>query len=137
MRKLFKLGSHPINLIFRFLLEIIALLVVALWAWTSFDGWLGLVAAFVVPFGLALIWGTFTVPEDPSRSGKSPVPIPGALRLLLELLIFSFSAWCLYAMGMSSLTRILVLLVFFHYLISMDRIRWLIKKSPAEEAGDY
>lgn len=131
MRKLFNLGSHPVNLLFRFLLEIAVLLIVALWCWRSFDGWMGLVLAFVLPFLLALIWGTFTVPDDPSRSGKAPVPIPGLFRLLLELVIFCFATWCLYSLRMPYLSGIFAAITGLHYLISADRIRWLIKKSPA------
>ena len=85
---LFKLGGHPVNLLFRFLLELTVLGVVAIWSWKSIESWAGMVLAFVIPFVMAVIWGTFAVPDDPSRSGKAPVPTPGALRLLLELLFF-------------------------------------------------
>ena len=129
--KIFNLGFHPVNLLFRFLLELAVLAVAVLWAWISYEGWVGFVLAFVLPFLLAVIWGSFTVPGDPSRSGKSPVPISGTLRLLLELLIFSFPIWCLFDMHRSRFALVLGLLVLLHYLLSLDRIRWLIKKSPA------
>ena len=129
--KLFKLGAHPINLLFRFLLELIVLGIAAIWSWRTFEDWRGTVLAIVIPFVMALIWGSFAVPDDPSRSGKAPVPISGALRLLLELLFFSFAVWCLFELGFSGLAKVFALLVVLHYIISGDRIRWMIKKSPA------
>lgn len=129
--KLFKLGAHPVNLLFRFLLELIVLGIAAIWSWKNFEDWTGTVLAIVVPFVMAVIWGSFAVPDDPSRSGKAPVPIPGALRLLLELLFFSFAVWCLFELGFSGLAKVFALLVLLHYIISGDRIRWMIKKSPA------
>ena len=128
MMNFFNLGSHPVNLIYRFLLEILALFVVALWSWRSAGGWMGLVLAFLLPFSLALIWGIFAVPDDPSRSGKAPVPIAGSLRLFLELLIFSFAIWCLADQGMPYLAAAFAILVLFHYLVSLDRVKWLVKK---------
>ena len=89
---------------------------------------MGVVLAFVLPFALALIWGIFAVPGDPSRSGKAPVPIAGSLRLLLELLVFSFPVWCLADQGMPYLAGAFAILVLFHYIISLDRIKWLVKK---------
>ena len=128
---LFKLGGHPFNLLFRFLLELAVLGVSAIWSWKSFEGWQGTVLAIVIPFVMAVIWGTFAVPNDPSRSGKAPVPIPGVLRLLLELLFFSFAVWCFYDLGLSGLAIVFVLMILLHYTLSGDRIRWMIKKSPA------
>lgn len=128
---IFKLGYHPVNLLFRFLLELIVLGIVAVWSWRTFGGWIGPVLAFVIPFLLAVVWGSFTVPDDPSRSGKAPIPTPGSLRLLLELLFFSFAVWCLFDLGKSRMGTIFAALVLVHYIISADRIRWLLKKSPA------
>ncbi len=116
---------------FRFLLELVALGAVSFWSWKSFEGWTGAVMAFVIPFTLAVIWGTFAVPDDPSRSGKAPVPISGLLRLVLELSFFVFAVWCFFEMGLSGMGKAFALLVLIHYFISLDRIRWLIKKSPA------
>jgi hypothetical protein len=79
------MGSNPINLALRFILEIAALFALGYWGWTQHDG----VWRFVWGIGLvilaAVIWGTFAVPDDPSRSGNAPVPVPGALRLVIEL----------------------------------------------------
>ena len=87
---------------------------------------MGFVMAFALPFLMAIIWGVFAVPEDPSRSGKAPVPISGKLRLLLEILIFLGAVWALRATGFPLASKILGLLVTAHYLFSLDRIDWLL-----------
>ena len=81
-----------------------------------------------LPLFAAVLWGTFAVPDDPSRSGKSPVPVPGFLRLLLELAFFATGAWCCFAAGQSTWGWILGLSTLLHYILSYDRITWLLKQ---------
>jgi len=122
------MGSNPINLAFRFLLEIAAFVAMAYWGWTQYDGVWRVVFAVGAPLLAAVLWGTFAVPDDPSRSGKAPVPVPGIVRLLLELAIFGFATWALYDAGQTTIALIFALLVLFHYLISYDRIAWLVRR---------
>jgi hypothetical protein len=129
------MGSHPINLTLRFILEIIALisighwtLDIGHWAWTLSDTWLHYFYAFSFPVLFAAFWGIFTVKNDPSRSGKAPIPIPGYLRLILELTFFSFATWGLKNSGYSQFALTFFIVVIFHYLLSYDRIKWLIKQ---------
>ena len=104
------MGSHPINLIIRFLLEIIALMSVGMWGWKQSDGWLRFVLAIGIPIILAAIWGTFAVPDDPSRSGTAPIVTPGFIRLVIELGFFALATWALYDMGSIKLSWLLELL---------------------------
>ncbi len=83
--------------------------------------------AIGLPLLVAILWGTFSVPDDPSRSGGAPVPVPGALRLALELAIFGFATWGLYSTRAVSWSLILGGLVALHYALSYDRIAWLIR----------
>ena len=122
------MGSHPINLVIRFLLEITALIVVGLWGWKQSESWPRFVMAIGIPILLAAIWGTFAVPDDPSRSGAAPVPVPGVVRLLIELGIFAFATWVLYDMGYIKASWILGLIVVIHYAVSYDRISWLLSQ---------
>ncbi|MCP4362229.1 MAG: YrdB family protein [Chloroflexi bacterium] len=122
------MGSHPINLFFRFVLELSALAAMGVWGWQQGEGWLRLLLALGIPIIAAILWGTFAVPDDPSRSGKAPIAVPGILRLLLELVFFIFATWALYDVGFSGLSWALGLLVTIHYLASYDRILWLVKK---------
>jgi hypothetical protein len=121
------MGSHPINLAFRFLLEVAALLAIGYWGWSASTGGLRFVLAFGLPIMAAVLWGTFRVPNDASSSGKAPVPIPGILRLLLELAYFAFAVWGLYDAGAVRLSWVLGLAVVVHYALSYDRISWLIQ----------
>ncbi|MFN2152534.1 MAG: YrdB family protein, partial [Anaerolineales bacterium] len=84
------------------------------------------VLALGIPLILAIVWGTFAVPNDPSRSGAAPVAVPGILRLLIELVIFGLAVWALHDMGYTRFSWILAVIVALHYIASYDRIRWLI-----------
>ncbi len=121
------MGAHPINLILRFILELTALYVTGLWGWKLCDSWLHFVSGFGIPLLISVLWGVFAVPNDPSRSGSAPVPIRGYLRLLMELAIFAFATWTLFNMGNAILGWIFGLIVLFHYIISYNRVIWLIE----------
>jgi len=122
------MGSHPINLIIRFLLEISALVSVGVWGWNVSDGWLRFVLAIGIPIILAIIWGIFAVPNDPSRSGRAPVVTPGVIRFVIELGFFAFAIWSLYDMGLKKLSLALGITVVLHYIVSYDRITWLLSQ---------
>ena len=122
------MGSHPINLLFRFLLELLTLGITALWAYRQLTGLLGFALTVLLPLLLALVWGAFTVPGDPTRSGRAPVATPGFIRLFIELGIFAFAVWELYDLGYSVLCFAFGLLVAVHYALSYDRIKWLLQR---------
>lgn len=122
------MGSHPLNLIFRFLLELIALASFGLWAWKQHDSWVRILLAIGVPLVLAIIWGTFAVPNDPSRSGRAPVVTPGFARLIIELGFFVFAIWVLRDIEWNRMSLIMGIAVLLHYLLSYDRIIWLLSK---------
>ncbi|OUR92056.1 hypothetical protein A9Q87_08125 [Flavobacteriales bacterium 34_180_T64] len=120
------MGSHPVNLIIRFLLELIALMAMGFWGWEQSDGWLQFVLALGLPITAAVIWGVFAVPDDPSRSGSAPVVVHGILRLTIELLFFVLATWAMYDLGYLILSWIFGSIVAVHYIISYDRIQWLL-----------
>lgn len=122
------MGTHPINLAVRFILEICALAAMVYWGWTQHAGWLRFILAIGLPLLAASVWGTFAVPNDPSRSGKAPIPIPGVVRLVLELIFFALAAWMLYDAGATLLGLGMGVVVIIHYAASYDRIAWLIKQ---------
>ena len=122
------MGSHPINLALRFILEMVVLFSFVYWGWTQHEG----IWRFVWSIGLvlagAVIWGTFAVPDDPSRSGKAPVPVPGIVRLLLELVFFAAGVAAFIAAGQTTWGIVLAVVVVVHYALSYDRIAWLLKQ---------
>ncbi len=122
------MGSHPLNLAFRFLLELLALISFGLWGWKlTQSGW-RYILVLLVPLIFALAWGIFNVPDDPSRSGNAPIMVTGVIRLILELVFFTLASLTLYQLGYQNLWWILGFAVILHYLISYDRIIWLIAR---------
>jgi hypothetical protein len=122
------MGSNPINLAVRFLLEIAGLMAIGYWGWHQGEGFLSIILAIGLPVIAAVLWGTFAVLEDPSRSGKAPVPIPGILRLVLETAFFGFATWALYEAGAPRLGLVYAIVVLLHYAVSYDRLLWLVKQ---------
>jgi hypothetical protein len=122
------MGSNPINLAVRFFLELTALVAMSFWGWNQGVGVLRFVLAFGIPVIAAAIWVTFAVPNDPSRSGKAPVSVSGILRLILELIFFSFATWTIYSAGATTLSWVFGIVILAHYILSYDRLHWLIKQ---------
>jgi hypothetical protein len=123
------MGSHPVNLAVRFMLELAALVAMGYWGWSQYTGWLRVGLAIGLPLLAAVLWGTFAVPNDPSRSGKAPVPVPGIVRLILELAFFAFASWALFDAGLTGWGLIMAIVVIVHYVVSFDRIAWLVRQS--------
>lgn len=120
------MGSHPLNLALRFLLELAALSSMAVWGWQRGDGWLRFLLAAAIPIVAGALWGTFAVPDDPSRSGGAPIPVSGVVRLAIEAFIFGFGIWMLRDAGFPRAAWVFAAIVVAHYAISFDRIRWLL-----------
>lgn len=121
------MGSHPLNLALRFLLEITALICVGIWGWNKTDSFTKYILAIGLPILLAAIWGIFAVPGDPSRSGQTVVVTPGMIRLVIELGIFAFATWAIYSQGNQKFSYVFAGVVVLHYIISYDRIVWLFE----------
>lgn len=125
------MGTHPINLALRFLLELSALGVFVMWGWivgSNSSPWIGNSLAISLPVLAATVWGVFNVPGDPSRSGIAPVIIPGVLRLLIELTFFGLATYCLNDLNYTNLYWIFGGVVVLHYIVSYDRVLWLVDR---------
>lgn len=120
------MGSHPLNLGLRFILEVLALVVMAVWGWQQADGVLRIILAIGLPLIAMVVWGVFNVPDDSSRSGKAPVVVPGIVRLLIELALFALATWLLFSVGQTTPGIIFAIIVVVHYALSYDRIAWLL-----------
>ncbi len=119
------MSSNPINLALRFILELTALASLGLWGWYKGDGWLRFVLALVIPLTFAALWGIFRIPGDP---GHAPVATPGIIRLAFELTYFSLATWSLYDAHFTTLAWVQGGAVLLHYLVSYDRILWMISR---------
>ena len=122
------MGSHPINLAIRFLLEIFSLVSISIWGWKQSQGWLSYALAIGIPIVFAAIWGIFTVVNDPSRSGSASIPVSGIVRLGIEFLFFGLAIWALYNMELKHVSLLFGSIVLIHYVISYNRIYWLLQK---------
>ena len=122
------MGKNPLNLAFRFLLELCALVIFGLWGWNSTTSALRYLLVATLPLLAAVLWGTFNVPDDPSRSGKAPVPVSGFLRFTLELAFFALAVLVLCDLGWITPAWIFSAAVLVHYALSYDRIAWLLKQ---------
>ncbi|HET6861145.1 MAG TPA: YrdB family protein [Streptomyces sp.] len=121
------IAYHPAMLGLRLVLELSALVCFGYWAWQVSEGPLRYVAVIAAPLLAAVAWGVFATPGDESRSGKTVVPTPGALRLLLELAVFFGGAAALHAAGAELLALVLAGILAAYHAASLDRVAWLLR----------
>lgn len=119
---------HPANLALRFFLELAALAGFAVFAWNWTSGVWRYLAAAAIVVGIGVLWATFAVPGDPSRSGHAPVPVSGTVRLILELLVLLGGAFALYLAGYGWIALLLAALIAVHYGLSVERLVWLLEQ---------
>ena len=122
------MGSHPINLGVRFVLEIAALVAFAQWGWIAFGSGFQWAAVIAAPVAAAAACGTFNVAGDPSRSGKAAIPVPGPVRLGIELVFFALAAVALGIVGPDWLAWTFAAIAAGHYALSWDRVAWLLRR---------
>lgn len=116
------------NLLLRFALEIAALISIGVFAWTHFNGYFKYVLTLVLPIAVMMIWSVFAVPNDPSRSGQTVIAVNGVTRLVIELLIFAMAVAALYFSHVKAVGIMFLCLILLHYIISADRIKWLLNQ---------
>ena len=134
------MANHPANLAFRFLLELFGLAAFAYWGWSVGGGWRWPLA-IGLPVLAAVIWGTFRTPGDSSHGQHVPVAVHGIIRLMLELGFFGLAVVALFHAGATIPALILAVLVTVHYILSWDRVLWLLlmragPPTPEEELLD-
>lgn len=119
------MAQNPLNLALRFVLELLALVAMGYWGWTTAAGATRYLLAIGVPLLAAAAWGTFRVPDDP---GKAPVAVPCWLRLLLELTFFGFATWGLWAARATTAAWLFGGITLLHYILSYGRLAWLLQQ---------
>jgi len=122
------MAKNPLNLAVRFLLEVAAIFSMGLWGYNNSGNMPRILFALLLNLGFALLWGIFAVPNDPSRSGKTIIPTPGILRLILELSLFAAATWMMRDLDYPNVWWIFGGIVLIHYVLSYDRVLWLLKQ---------
>lgn len=122
------MSKHPVNLAFRFILEITAIITFGIWGFGLSDSWPRFLLAILFPLIFSVLWGVFAVQDDPSRSGKTVVSTPGIIRLFLELVLFGSAIWMQLDLQYPKLALVCWIAVGVHYISSYDRIIWLVKQ---------
>ncbi|MFE1949872.1 YrdB family protein [Streptomyces sp. NPDC059524] len=110
----------------RFLLELTSLACFGIWAWRRTPAPWRWILVIALPVAVGLAWGTFTVPDDPSRGDPGSVDTPGPLRLLLELAVFFGAVAALHGAGLRRAARWLLVVMVAYQLLAYDRIGWLL-----------
>jgi hypothetical protein len=121
------MNTNPINLAVRFLLEIAMLIILACWGWHLTITWMHVVYAIAFPLIAAVLWGVFRIPNDPK---PAPVAIPGILRLLLELGLFSLATWGLFSLRYIQTAYVMAGVIVLHYVVSYDRTWAMLRNKP-------
>lgn len=117
---------NPINLGLRFLLEMACLVGIGWAAWNlSTPPWQWLLV-IIAPLAAAAAWGVFAVPDDPSRSGNAPVPVPGLVRLAVEFVVLGAGVAGFAFAGRPAIATVLAILLIVHYALSYERTVWLL-----------
>ena len=65
----------------------------------------------------------FRVPNDP---GPAVVAVSGMVRLIIEFGLFALAVWALFSIHYYRLARAMAIVTLVHYLVSYDRIAWLL-----------
>ena len=122
-------GVPAWQLVIRFGLEVTSLVAIGSWAFHAAGGgarsWL---AGLALPAVAAVAWATFAVPGDRSRSGGAPVPVPGWVRLTLEISLFLGAAAALWALHRTAALAVFVGALLVHHLVSPARHLWLLRQ---------
>lgn len=138
-------SMHPLNLGLRFVLEVAALAAFAWWGWAWGNPWRWPLA-IGLPVLAAIIWGLFRTPGDGSANQKAPVPVHGIIRLSLEMTFFGLAIVALFTAHGNSRAElagvILTLTVILHYVLSWDRVLWLMltrisPPNPVDDLPDF
>ena len=121
------MSQNPLNLAVRLLLEMAALIAIGYGGWFATDSVVRYLLAIGLPLIIAYLWGTFRTPNEPHHPVHATQPIPGWARLLIEALAFGGGAWGFFSTGATITGWVFTLIVIVHYLLSYDRVIWLLR----------
>ena len=116
------------QLAIRFALEVGSLVAIGRYAGGLTRGAWSYVAALGAPAFVALLWALFAVKGDPSRSGNALIPVPGILRLAIELAVFLGGAAALAARQSWVAFALFMIALVVHHAMTTERLAWLLRQ---------
>jgi hypothetical protein len=122
---------NPALLAVRLLLELTAIASFGVYGWRAFDSPLRFILVVLLPIAAAVLWGTFAVPGDPSRSGAAPVAVVGPVRLAVEFAVLFGGAALLWAAGLPRWALVSAAVLVVYHLLAYDRITWLLSSKQS------
>lgn len=118
----------------RFLLEVVALVLMGAGAVAALDGsawrW---PAAIALPLAAAAIWGIFRIPDDPKAA---PVAVPGPVRLIIEAAFFGGATAALVGLGRPGAAAVFGVAVLIDYVLLPGRMLRLLGRTMARTVPD-
>ena len=117
---------------FRFLVEMAALACWAVVGWEVGGDSAGWMLAIGFPVVAASTWSTFRVPGDLSAGQGGPIPVPGLVRLVIEIDVLALAAVFAIVVGQVALGVVVLVAVVVHYALTTRRVRWLLaQRTPS------
>ncbi|WP_425402659.1 YrdB family protein [Haloglycomyces albus] len=123
-------------LVVRFVLEIVAFIGYFIAGWQLWGGALSVASAAILAGGVVLVWGTFNVPGDPTRSGSAPVAVRGMTRLYLEVGILGGAVFAYLLSGWVFVGLLYGVFLAGYFYIARDRFDWLQKVDETGRTTD-
>lgn len=116
----------PAQAAFRFVIELVAIVCWGIVGWNVTEGSARWVLVVMLPTIAAIVWGTFRAPGDQSAGGGAPVPVPGVVRLFIELDVLLGAAALTAIVWRWTVGVVLGAAVVVHYATTGARVRWLL-----------
>jgi hypothetical protein len=116
--------------VFRYILEILAILCLSTWASTR-QSWFGAILAIFLVLSFLRI---FNVKDDPATIDRPCVVVPGIIRIVLELAIHCLACFCLWDLldnrfGLpTSVVFVYAGVIVLYYIASMERVKWVLRQ---------
>jgi hypothetical protein len=121
------MSQNPLNLVVRFILEMVALVAIGYGGWHAVDGFWRYLLAIALPLIAAFLWGAFRPPNEPHHPSHDTFAVSGVVRLLIEAVVFGGGAWGFFSTGASTWGWLFVAILLLHYALSYDRVAWLLR----------
>eukprot|EP00980_Cylindrotheca_fusiformis_P020577 scaffold7641_cov115-Cylindrotheca_fusiformis.AAC.23 len=116
--------------VFRYTVEILAVLFLSLWASTRQNWSVMMCAVFLI----LACWRVFNVDDDPATMDRPCLVVPGMVRIVMELVIQALACYCLWDLLENHFefpafgAFIFAAAVVLYYIVTMERVKWVLRQ---------